>query len=437
MKDILVVGTISDDVRQLILELCDTYDFTEEPDISKGFIHLLENTGKYGVVLVDHPSQQSDDLGVMIDYLTENSLGEDALPILIITDDRYAEEDLPFLGGAVIDCLERPFSIPIVKNRIERSAKWMNSVSFAEFAQMLKALPANVYLKDRYGRYVFSSQTWHHLDTGGDPNWSIVGKTDMDVRKDKDNARKALESDLRLIETGVGSDYIIREGDDANPEYLQIIKEPLFQKNGKTVRGIIALINDVTEQELMRRRLHKLAVTDNLTGLYNKGYGKELLEDIWGFADVNDTSFALIYADMNHFKPVNDTFGHEAGDYVLHEIGERLQSLPERFTVIRIGGDEFLILLTEFENREDVQMAAKEIQEVFSKPVTWEDNTFDDLSASLGISIYPDDGTDVGLLVRYADAAMYDVKRSENRKDIRFFKPEMMEGMEGVRREFE
>ena len=436
MNEILIVGTIEDDVRQLEGELSDTYGFTEIADVNMGFIHLLENKGRYSAVLIDHPSIQSDDVVVMIDYLSENSLGEDAVPVLIFTDEKYAENDLTYLGGAVIDCIERPFILPVVKRRIWRSLEWINSVSFGEFAKMLKALPANIYLKDRYGKYVFSSQTWQHLDTGDDPNWTIVGKTDLEIRKDKENAKKALDSDLKLIESGIGSNYIIQEGEGETLEYLQIIKEPLFEKNGKTVKGIIALINNVTEQELMRRKLEKIAVTDTLTGLYTKIYAVNMADE-FGARDQearDSVFFVLMYADMNHFKPVNDTYGHEAGDVVLKEMGNRLLQLPEEYTVIRIGGDEFLIVLRCSDDEDEIIKKAKAVSDIFKEPVTYQEHVFH-LSVSIGIARYPNDGTDPRYLVRCADAAMYDVKRSENREDIRFFEPHMMENMEGVQEE--
>ena len=127
------------------------------------------------------------------------------------------------------------------------------------YAKMLQVLPSLIYLRDANGRYVFSSQYWHHLEHYDDPDWSIRGKTDMEIRKDTENAKRAYESDLRVIRNGVGSDYVIEENEDGIHEYLQIIKEPLRDSEGR-VRGIIAIINDVTEQEKLRRELRKKSV---------------------------------------------------------------------------------------------------------------------------------------------------------------------------------
>ena len=148
------------------------------------------------------------------------------------------------------------------------------------------------------------------MDTGDDSNWTIKGKTDLDIRKDKGNAKKAMASDQKIIETGIGTSYIIEENDEGQ-EFLQLIKEPLFTKDGK-VRGIIALINNVTEQELLRRKLREQIITDQLTGVYNRGYYAEYVR---GLQDEIKYPLSIIAADCDNLKYINDTYGHlEEGD---------------------------------------------------------------------------------------------------------------------------
>ncbi|MBR1752579.1 MAG: hypothetical protein IJ740_17200 [Ruminococcus sp.] len=85
------------------------------------------------------------------------------LSVLFITDAEHLHEDIEYLGGAAVDIIQKPIEPKLLGNRIDNAEKLTNSVSFNEFARMLKVLPANIYLKDANGRYVFSSQTWHHL----------------------------------------------------------------------------------------------------------------------------------------------------------------------------------------------------------------------------------------------------------------------------------
>ena len=217
-------------------------------------IDALENGELLSAVLIDTPSAIPE-IRKVISYLNDRNNDLLAFPILILTDGEHIEADEAYLGGVVVDCVMKPVRPAVLKNRLANAEQLVSSVSFTEFSRMLQSLPANIYLKDNKARYVFSSQTWHHLNTADDPDWTIRGKTDLDIRKDKENAQKALESDLELIRTGKGTSYIIEEM-DKDQEFLQIIKEPLFYEDGR-VRGIIALINIVTEQEQMRRKLRE------------------------------------------------------------------------------------------------------------------------------------------------------------------------------------
>ena len=125
------------------------------------------------------------------------------------------------------------------------------------------------------------------------------------------------------------------------------------------------------------------------------------------------------------FKPVNDTYGHEMGDRVLHEFGKRMKNLPAEYDSFRTGGDEFLIIKRLSEHENDLTDVAKTIQKVFDTAIIYDTYIFN-LSASLGISIYPDDSTDIRDVMQYADTAMYAVKHSENKDDYKFFSKDLI-----------
>ncbi|MBR3308154.1 MAG: EAL domain-containing protein [Lachnospiraceae bacterium] len=166
--------------------------------------------------------------------------------------------------------------------------------------------------------------------------------------------------------------------------------------------------------------LEYLSSTDLLTGLYNRRHGIKALDQLVYESEKYDISFAVFGIDLNHFKPVNDTYGHEMGDRVLEEFGKRMRELPERFTSIRSGGDEFVILYSHVRDRDEVTAAAELLKDLFKRPIVLDSFTFR-LSGSIGISLYPDDATDPEDLLQFADAAMYTVKRSKARDDYRFF----------------
>ncbi|MBR1477847.1 MAG: EAL domain-containing protein [Lachnospiraceae bacterium] len=166
--------------------------------------------------------------------------------------------------------------------------------------------------------------------------------------------------------------------------------------------------------------LEKLSSTDILTGLYNRRHASRIMEKLSTEANENDSIFAVFSIDLNHFKPINDTYGHDMGDKVLAAFGERMLRLPDNYISFRTGGDEFLILCSGFNDRGEIESAARRIQTLFNTPLIVENYIFN-LSGSIGISSYPEDSTRTDALLQYADAAMYEVKQSHRRDDFKFF----------------
>ena len=184
-----------------------------------------------------------------------------AIPMIAISDARPADTDMDCLEHGFFDFICPGMPRLLVYQRIRNAIHAKDSLSLTEVERMLRELPACIYLKDTEGRYVFSTQYWRHLHVSSDPGWTIRGRKDIDVRRDKANARIAMEADRRILETGQGVEYVIEENHDGIREYLQIIKRPVFDERGKT-KGIIALINNVTDHQLLKQELEKRAKTD-------------------------------------------------------------------------------------------------------------------------------------------------------------------------------
>ena len=147
----------------------------------------------------------------------------------------------------------------------------MMRIDYDLFKKILKEIPSNIFFKDREGRYVFSTHYWRHLQGAEDPSWDIAGKTDLEIRKDKENAKLAMEQDREIIRTGKGVSYVIEVNQDGVKEYLELIKNPVRDDDGNII-GIVGLINNVTEKILLKKKLEKFAHTDMLTGLFNRHY---------------------------------------------------------------------------------------------------------------------------------------------------------------------
>ncbi|MBQ9322170.1 MAG: diguanylate cyclase [Lachnospiraceae bacterium] len=364
-------------------------------------LEIIKAHPDIATVLIDTPSEYPG-IRRVIDHINVGNNYVYSASILLLTDTNHVEQDISFLGGAVLDCIQKPIWPAIFRSRIDNAEKCISSVSFSEFAEMLKALPANIYLKDSFGRYVFSSQTWHHLDTGENPDWTIRGKTDLDIRKDKENAKLALASDLELIRTGKGTSYVIEET-DAGQEFLQIIKEPLFYEDGR-VRGIIALINNVTEQEQLRRKLREQSITDQMTGVYNRTYYAEFVQQL---SEHMSFPMGIISADCDNLKKINDTYGHMVGDEYIRMCLMLLRvGLPENSILFRIGGDEFVALVPEATE----PTLQKMLDDIRENAATYQVKGRQ-LSVSLGFSIMRSAADDFAEHLKLSDTQMYEDKR--------------------------
>lgn len=167
----------------------------------------------------------------------------------------------------------------------------------------------------------------------------------------------------------------------------------------------------VVERKRAEENLRFLAHHDGLTGLTNRSLFYDRLETALRSASRNEGRLALLYLDVNDFKQINDTLGHEAGDQLLIEMAQRLRDCTrEADTVARMGGDEFTVLLTDVRGRESVENAMAKIRDMLSLPVVLGGTTVR-VSCSIGSAMYPEDGETARLLVSKADAAMYASKR--------------------------
>lgn len=162
------------------------------------------------------------------------------------------------------------------------------------------------------------------------------------------------------------------------------------------------------------------ALHDSLTGLPNRNLFNDRVNSILQLAKRNGERFAVMFLDLDGFKEINDSFGHEAGDLILQNIAKRLKLLLRNSdTLARLGGDEFLLLFPGIKSRADVITIATKIKNDFTQAYSFQENEVY-LSASMGISIYPEDGDDARTLIRNADIAMYSVK-SKGKNGFCFF----------------
>ena len=197
---------------------------------------------------------------------------------------------------------------------------------------------------------------------------------------------------------------------------------PIHNRDGQ-VMGAVIVFHDVSESRSMALKMAHLAQHDFLTGLPNRLLLTERLSQAIGIAHRHQKQVALLFLDLDYFKHVNDSLGHSIGDQLLQSVGSRLTSCVRATdTVCRQGGDEFVILLAEIEQHKDAALVAETLITAFGVPHLIAGHELH-VPLSIGISVYPDDGSDADTILQNADAAMYHAKAS-GRNNYQFFRTE-------------
>jgi len=184
----------------------------------------------------------------------------------------------------------------------------------------------------------------------------------------------------------------------------------LRNEHGEVI-GFNSVGRDITERKALEQQLADMATHDFLTGLPNRLLLNDRLHVALAQAHRNKNKLAILTLDLDRFKAVNDTHGHHVGDELLKAIGQRLTGIIRSGdTIARMGGDEFLLLMPELHQSDSVSSIITKIVEAFKAPFIIEGHRLN-ISASIGIAVYPDDGLDMEALMRKSDSAMYNIKR--------------------------
>ena len=198
---------------------------------------------------------------------------------------------------------------------------------------------------------------------------------------------------------------------------------PLRDHDG-AVSGFVGAVVDATERRDTQARLDFLAYHDALTGLPNRDLARDRLRQAMSFAARGGFLVALLLVDIDHFKMINESLGHSAGDAVLIAAADRLRRcVREADTISRLGGDEFLLILTDLRASDAVATAAAKILQALSEPLTIDGHELGG-SVSIGISVHPEDGSDFDTLLGKADTALYQAKAA-GRNTYRFYAEQM------------
>lgn len=275
-----------------------------------------------------------------------------------------------------------------------------------------------IYTLTKDGIFTFISPAWTTLL--GHPLNQVIGNP-FQPFVHPDDIAGCIAFLQAVIETGQrqeGVEYRVRHI-DGSWYWHTSSAVPLMDEDG-TIIGIEGIARDITEHKQIQEKLEEMATHDFLTGLPNRALLLDRFTIAAALARRNKTRLAIMSLDLDKFKSVNDTYGHDAGDQVLKVIAKRLMMIIRASdTVARIGGDEFIVVTMETNHREDAAVIARKVLDSFKEPVSIDGRQLY-LSTSIGIAIYPDDAEDLKTLSKKSDAALY-IAKSQGRNRFVFF----------------
>ncbi|HJV79421.1 sensor domain-containing protein [Noviherbaspirillum sp.] len=206
---------------------------------------------------------------------------------------------------------------------------------------------------------------------------------------------------------------------DGRPYYISVSAEPVFDASG-AFAGYRGVSREITEQKIAEERIQHLATHDSLTGLPNRVMFSHLVANAIASAQRYQRNCAVLFIDLDRFKFINDSLGHEAGDQLLKEISKRFKkALRASDVVARLGGDEFVVLIQDLQQETQAATVARKLLSATLKPITLGGRDCH-ITASIGVAMYPQDGGDEQSLMKNADIAMYYAK-DEGKNNYQFY----------------
>ncbi|MDB2562289.1 EAL domain-containing protein [Sulfurimonas sp.] len=310
------------------------------------------------------------------------------------------------------------------------------------FKDLIDGTTTWVWEIDSNGEYTYSS---HQVkDILGYEIAEVIGKTPFDLMsKEEASSMIGTFTDIVQNQKNIVELENVNIHKDGHEVYMLTNGAPYFDDKGKYL-GYRGMDIDISERKSLELRLEGYSKSledevrlrtqdlqyqahhDALTELPNRVLFNDRLEHAIQNTKRTQTKVALLFLDLDHFKEINDSLGHDVGDIVLKEVTRRLHKIVRaEDSIARLGGDEFSIILEELSQAQDASFVAQKILDILAEPIIVEQDTLY-ISSSIGISIYPNDGDSTQNLLKFADSAMYKAK-NEGRNNYQFYSSELTE----------
>ncbi len=322
------------------------------------------------------------------------------------------------IAGSVSDITDRKIAEANIK------------ASETRFHALYKESPLSIQIFSPTGKAVDVNRAWEQLWHSSKAqllasSYNILTDPELESHGVLENVQRGFQGETVKIPP---VEYLMpseKPGDNKQKRWLESHIYPIPDSNG-TVSEVILIQEDITRQVVADQVIRHQANHDGLTGLPNRALFFDRLSQAIRKARRKSTRVALLFIDLDFFKKINDSFGHAVGDDALKEAAARMQQgVRESDTVARLAGDEFTIILPEIKNASDVSPVLTKLVSLLSKPIQHNSRQLD-ISASIGVSIYPEDADSADELLRCADAAMYEAKHDKG-TSYHFFTRQMDE----------
>ena len=333
-----------------------------------------------------------------------------------------------YSAGPICDERSHPTGTAIVLHdeRERVAAELRLAHSEQRFRSAFDNAPLGLALVDRDNRYARVNRAMCRLL--GAPAEALVGAVQDAFGDSGDNAiEREYQQDL-LAGRSDAVQYERRYRPRDGRTVWALVSATLLPADHEPQHFLIQ-VNDVTERKRAEEELAHLAHHDALTRVANRAMLSEQVERELAVARRRGSRLAVVFIDLDYFKHINDTYGHETGDVVLKELASRLAHSVRAIDIVgRLGGDEFVVVLSEVSDARDVVALTDKLRLECGRPLHFNGHEVR-LAVSMGVSLFPDDARDFRTLLRFADSALYQAK-GEGRNNVQFYRPELTARME-------
>ncbi|MGA8004593.1 MAG: diguanylate cyclase [Burkholderiales bacterium] len=426
MSTVLLVSDDAVDVELVRKALAGPFGGTLRLEQVRRLCDAVERLGRDGIdaVLLDLFLPDSQGIGTFEALYATAPL----IPILLLASRENEEVAWKATQRGAQDHLLRehldPYWLPrILRSVIERKAGEEALFAERERAQVtLNSIGDAVLSTDVAGNVVYLNVVaeemtgWSRREATGRPLAEVFRIIDGATRQPALDPLAQAVRQNKVVGLSANSILVRRDGSETA---IEDSAAPIHDRGGQ-VTGAVIVFHDVSAARAVTQRMAHLAQHDFLTNLPNRMLLGDRIENAISLARRHAKKCAVLFLDLDGFKRINDVLGHPAGDELLHSVSRRLVTCVRASdTVSRQGGDEFVVLLSEIEHAADAALSAEKVLSVLALPHRVAGQELN-VTASIGISIYPDHGADAETLTRCADTAMYHAKE-EGRNTFRLF----------------